>query len=384
MNLKTYSAALISLLYTSQLQAEISFHINQTVIGTGDSYKDESISIPSGSDTASGEITSHFEVLESGIRYQLISTKEVDGNKVLTVLDETITGQYPSATLELETRDNTYPVDAEFPPRTRADEPYYVTIKCADVPTGDELPYGAKHVNIRTFSADYVGDDVKEWAKVSENDDNFTAVNEGDAYLAVAGDYPPSDEDGIEHFPKVSIGEEEVRLYVIADAGTHDVLIQRNKISINVWPVAVGGAITYSENAIATDNSLHDAKLKDAPSIHINADDLYPTATVGVRIKHENASTWSDVTTASGEKFIFSSPVEIPQYPWSLEEANVPKTFLSGLIDQSGDYTVEVFTLAPFAGDNTYDDRPGIVLSTATFHMEPTLRINASSIMSAE
>ena len=245
-------------------------------------------------------------------------------------------------------------LDPHRPPRTRADQPYSVSVMVRKLPDpGIEIPMGApSKVVLRR--------DYKLYHPVlhipSENgsgqgtyDEAFELSRNGSYLMPGVVQNLPGQE------PTKVIGEETHSAYVAVDEGGK--LAKIASATIQIWPVASAEIIGVPAGARFTNipQNLETIFINPYPQSHTCAR-IYKTADPAPSARH----------------IILSSETRLNEHAPPSHPLRRPLMNLEEAIDEDGEYTIEVVTVTPF------DDGEPVILAEVSFEIDRILKVNGS------
>lgn len=313
---------------------------------------------PTGAGSASGTAMSPVPVMDGGALYQLFATG-ADTDTELHLVDEQMVGAYtPVATITINTLDP-YPVL-----RTRADEPFTVTVQAAGLLPGDPTaPEGAKKLLVESAAVYYDPDDNRVPIGEVEVEDSL-----GDFFVIGNGEVTRYDVSALQSTLEFKQrGEERFHAYALPDTNLGWLKIQSK--SIKVWPVADASIIGMA----------HGSSFQgDLPKVTVKFKDLYPSSHTYVHVYEGEQRVG-----ASNPRRLESSEVRantlVPQdaevvlTDWEDDILQGTETVLP-----TGTYTLEAVTVTPF---NNGDPE---VLTWATFFVDRTIQMNGNIVSGAQ
>ena len=316
-------------------QSSYTNFIRQTILGTTPAvYWDVSVA-------PSGERLSLMGITETGSRYELWTVKS-GATPTSFLLDSAYVSSYaPTATIDILTEDSewTGPV-----PRTRADRPFSVDIKVNGLLNGPLDPAGSKSVRLLRHVQSYGSTN-------GENIDRSQATLFSQAVIDKNGiltlDYPLTSIPGADRL-RVR-GEERFSVFTRNDDGSNDQqLVSRY---VQIWPVA-----TAAISGIDPGQTVR----FEAPQLVVTVNDLYPSSYTYTQI-YKGAPALGTVG-----KLIPSAQLQIDQ---ATPESRVwISDNYDSLIDEDGQWTIEVITETPFGAER---------MAHITFHVDRTLEVNS-------
>lgn len=319
-----------------------------------------------------GPYTPTLPVSSKGNVYQLWALGTAwDKNEYL--LDtKTITAYSPSASFAIETGDPYYRGDLNSPNfvrRTRADEPYTMTVTISGVVEDPAAAAEEKSVEVDALGMDYYTDTYSGLA-VPDDPDTPTINEERPAKAAYSLDndvltgnntwkygfdtplYPVLDSPADK---TKSVGEIKFTVTRYAADGIPATIIAEPKIE--VWPVASASFVGVVENQVFIDA---------IPELVFTYKDLYPDSKTYVQIYSGEGKTGTQGTIVETTERKYGSHYN----PSLTDHATVPQNVsiavsgLSSYTPKDGFYTMEIITETPF------HNRAQILLKRVTFEVD--------------
>jgi len=298
---------------------------------------------------ANVSLDSHLVDVDAlGIHLDIFLGDPADRSSLPKLLAEKAVGTYIPEAQVVITSEDTY-----YPPRTRADQPYQVSIhinKLPDPASADIPPsaptkvlvsrrYKLYHPTLHIPAPNGSGQGVYSQGLELKMNGSFSIPS---LYQQLPGEQPTK-----------SIGEETFSASV--KVGNPSAEANIGAATIQVWPVATATIDGIPDNA----------KFLNVPeNISAHLTDLYPDHVTYARIYKGVARLGADGNT------IASSVVQHNTY--APQDAVIPVTGLEEFIDTDGIYTVEVVTVTPF------NHRQPERLAYATFEVDRTLEVRGS------
>ena len=292
--------------------------------------------------SSTGEALSPLAIDPGGARFELWTVKNTNPPTAY-LLDSKYVGTYvPIAQLSITTGDPYAPIR-----RTRADQPFSVTVEMSELLTDPNAPDASRMVNFLHHVQSYGSGDG-----VNVNRANATLLgtevltqNGFKTYSFTINQVPGANRAKIR-------GEERFSVFSLEDYQAPE--SQLASQFVQIWPVA-DGAISGIE-----DGQLVRFKM---PTITIQLNDLYPGST-----------TYTQVY--KGPPVLGKEGINVPGGAWT-NGLNVPQNKplviddFAGVFDEGGDgqWTLEVITSTPFGLDR---------LAYVSFNLNRTIRFNGS------
>lgn len=341
--------ALLTLAPFAGLRADENFIMQEVVVnGQTIQYK-----IPVAN--AEGEVVSQPIDSDSAI-FRLYTIYTDSASKLQTLLLDTKSiGTYmPSSKVTISSQ------DPYVPARTRADQPYGVSVNVSGLSSDAAAPAAGKSVRVvrsykiysPTTMAATAGDKGTDYTNPFTLDKNTTySLSDGNA----AGGFLPR-LDMLENPKSALMGEESYTVYTGGSTTTATVLASG---SIRVWPIA---------DALFT--GIEKAKIYQTIPVGaaIQCNNLYPGCLVYAQI-------YRGVPGAplnAAQKI----PSAVLQYSAETREPQTqrfPLNDLATFINEDGDYTIEIMTVTPFNAK-----KPELISGgTVSFGIKRTIRVNA-------
>jgi hypothetical protein len=272
---------------------------------------------------AEGEAPSQLPLEEGGALFQLWTIDQSNARDFL--LDQKLVGAYlPSASITIKTLD-----PYSIVPRTRADQPFSVTVNGAGLLAGTDLPEAATRVLLEHHTAAY---DAEKTAIPAAKAISGTPLSS--AYLGTNGSttltFPvtnlqaadPTTASGEEHFVVHALGDESAAQTQLATA------------RVEVWPVASGKIEGITEG---------DRVRFHAPAITVSLTDLYPRSNTWLQVYQGTPRLDTVGTKVTGSVLVLDQDrgadrlLTVSDYDTALPE--------------DGTYTIELLTETPFGID---------------------------------
>ncbi|MCW1926460.1 hypothetical protein OKA05_28170 [Luteolibacter arcticus] len=289
-----------------------------------------------------GSVNSRPLTAESAI-FQLYTTVAgTNNNTTLKKLDEKTVGTFlPQVTVTALSE------DPYFPARTRADKPYGMRISIAGMSNLPTVPDYLKKVQVARSYKLY---DTTTYAATGTSGtyaDSF-AFRENGTFTdnAILQRLPVQR-------PTKAVGEESFTVYIHPDAGA--LQAELAKATVTIWPVAEG-----SIQGIDAGKTYNAAPLTGSVTLR----DLYPKSVTYAQIYKGKQAIGS--VGAPVPSTVLSYNTHAPQ------NAQLALSDLAALVDEDGDYTIEVLTITPFNGGAPE------LLASVSFVLNRTIRSNGS------
>lgn len=263
---------------------------------------------------------------EGGALFQLWTVEQATGKDYL--LDQKLVGAYlPAAAIEITTLDPYSRV-----PRTRADQPFTVTVHVDGLLTGANLPDAATRVLLEHHLAPFSpGKSAVTPAQAVSNAPDSSAFlgNDGETLLRFPVTSLPSAD------PTLARGEEHFVVHALGDGSISQT--QLASAFVEIWPVASGAIAGLNNGATIRYN---------APPLTITLKDLYPRSDSWLQVYEGAPKLNSDGTTVSGSKLVLDQD----------ESADRVLTLASydSVFPEDGTYTLELLTRTPFGIDRLH------------------------------
>jgi hypothetical protein len=313
---------------------------------------------PDSNGTASGTAISPVAVMDGGALYQLYAQGS-DSDTNFHLIDEQMVGAYtPVSTIIIETLDP-YPVT-----RTRADQPFTVTVQAAGLlPDDPTAPAGAKKLLVESVGVAYDSVDNRVPIGAVEVEDVL-----GDFYVIGNGEVSRYGTTAMSSaIANKQRGEERFHAYALPDTNLGWLKIQSKEIQ--VWPVAEAGITGIVHG---------DSFQGDLPNVTVDFTDLYPSSHTYVHVYEGEQRVG-----ASNPRRLESSEVHantlVPQdakvalTDWEDDLLRNGETVLP-----TGFYTLEVVTVTPFNNGEPE------ALTWVTFYVDRTIQINGNVTSGAQ
>jgi len=360
MKTKNYLMGLVSLIAAQAAWAQsgdLIQQVNYDALGTAYVYH-VYVNGPGANGTASGSAVSPVAVMEGGALYQLYAAGS-DSDTALHLIDEQMVGAYtPVSTITIESIDP-YPIT-----RTRADQPFTVTVQAAGLlPDDPTAPDGAKKLLVESVGVYYDLEDNRVPIGEDEEEDIL-----GDFYVIGNGEVSRSGTTAMSSdVANKQRGEERFNAYALPDSNLGWLKIQSKKIQ--VWPVAEAGITGIVHG---------DSFQGDLPNVTVEFTDLYPSSHTYVHVYEGEQRVG-----ASNPRRLESSEVRantlVPQNAkvaltdWEDDLLRNGETVLP-----TGFYTLEVVTVTPFNNGEPE------ALTWVTFFVDRTIQINGNVTSGAQ
>ena len=290
----------------------------------------------------SGSIVSKPIPVDSAVFQLYTNVAGANNSQTLTKLDEKVIGTYlPSATVQVLSE------DPYFPPRTRADKPYGVSMVISGLQANStEAPVYAKTVHVSRSYKLYDAVSHQPNGNSGTYADTITMRNNG-TYV---------DTGIVQRLPGLSptkaIGEESFTVKLHPDAGPTTELA---KGTVQIWPVAVASIAGIQEGK----------RYYKAPTDgRFSVRDVYPKSV-----------TYAQVYMGPQQTGKVGIPLPSTVVSYNTHEPQtvvLTLTDLEHLVDFDGIYTVEVLTITPFNGGAPE------LLAHVSFDLKRTISVNGS------
>ncbi|MCW1884758.1 hypothetical protein OKA04_08460 [Luteolibacter flavescens] len=292
--------------------------------------------------TDEGSVTSKPLTAETAI-FQLYTTVTGTNNtKTLKKLDEKTVGTFlPQVTVTALSE------DPYFPPRTRADKPYGLRIVISGMSTSATAPEYLKKLQVRRSYQLFNPTTYAATGTSGTYADSFTFRENGTFTDNAILQRLPGER------PTKVVGQEAFTVYMHPDAGT--VQSELGKATVTIWPVAEG-----SIQGIDAGKTYND--VPRAGSITLR--DLYPKSITYAQIYKGKQATGSVGRPVPST--VLSYNTHAPQ------NAQLAISDLDNLVDDDGEYTIEVLTITPFNGGAPE------YLGSVSFILNRTIRSNGA------
>lgn len=292
--------------------------------------------------SSTGEALSPLAIDPGGARFELWTVKNTNPPTAY-LLDSKYVGTYvPIAQIAISTGDP-YPTI----PRTRADQPFTVTVTMSELLADPEAPDASRMVNFLHHVQSYgSGDGV--------NIDRTMATLEGSETLMQNGirTYGFT----LHHIPGSNLakvrGEERFSVFSLEDYQAPE--SQLASQFVQIWPVADGAISGIEEGQLV--------RFK-MPSITVTLNDLYPGSSTYTQVYKGPPALGTEGLTVPGGSWINSKAIP--------ENKTLTIDDFAGVFDEGGDglWTMEVITSTPFGLDR---------LAYVSFNLNRTIRFNGS------
>lgn len=283
---------------------------------------------------------SQLTLEQDGALFQLWTIEQATAKDYL--LDQKLVGAYlPAASVTVRTLDPYTVV-----PRTRADQPFTVSIQVSGLLSGTGLPEASTKVLLEHHLANYIGDQKSVPAAQA-----ISGTPHSSAYLSANGtislDFPvtnlkaadPTTARGEEHFVVHALGDESAGQTQLATA------------YVQVWPVASGSIQGISQNQ----------KVRfHAPELTVTLTDLYPRSNTWLQVYPGTAKLSTTGTPVNGSILILDQDRS--------DNRLLTVSDYDAIMPDDGTYTVELLTQTPFGIDR---------LDHVTFIVDRKLEIRA-------
>jgi len=287
-----------------------------------------------------GSQLSPLAINPNGARFELWTVKSSPLTSYL--LDTTYVNSYvPVADVTITSED-----PYEVIPRTRADQPFTVTIDVQGLSADPDAPDAAKGVkllrHVQSYGADGNG--------ININRNLATLLSQGslESNGTFTLQYPVTSIPGADR-TKVR-GEERISVFSYEDYQAPE--SQLASRFIQIWPLAES-TVTGIEDG--------DTIKGNAPRLTIDLNDLYPDSYTYAQVYKGSPQLGSDGALVPGSALLVDSSV--PR-----DEQLVVENWDS-IIEDDGEWTLEVLTDTPFGTDR---------LEYLTFTVKRTIRLNGS------
>lgn len=289
-----------------------------------------------------GERLSPLEINPGGARFELWA---VDGTTLTPhLLDQRYVGAYvPRATLEVRSED-----PYQTRPRTRADRPFDIVVNLDGLLADPSAPEASRMVNLQHFAQSYgaSGTGVGVDPNSGELQSSGTMVSNGTETLLFESHSIPgtggnrAKARGFERFVVESLPDYQAPPAQVA-AG-----------SIQIWPVA-DGTITGVE---------HGDKLRfKTPDLTVTLNDLYPDSLTYAQVYKGSPALGTIGTVVPGSAIVVNGAVP--------ESRVLVLDDWDSVIEESGDWTIELLTETPFGTDRLFN---------MSFNINRDIKINGS------
>jgi hypothetical protein len=273
-----------------------------------------------------GEAPSQFPIEEGGALFQLWTIHQATTQDFL--LDQKLVGAYlPSASIAIETLDPYSVV-----PRTRADQPFTVSVNIAGLRGVTGLPEEAPRVLLEHHTAGYTsGQTTLPAAGV------ISGTPLSSAYIGINGTttliFPVT--NLIAADPTKAAGEEHFVVHSPGD-GT-DPQTQLATAHVEVWPVASGKIEGIAEG---------DRVRFHAPAITVSLTDLYPRSNTWLQVYPGNPRLDTVGTKVSGSMLVLDQNRGVDRL--------LTVSDYDTVLPEDGTYTLELLTETPFGIDRLH------------------------------
>jgi hypothetical protein len=233
-------------------------------------------------------------------------------------------------------------------PRTRADQPFTVTITVNGLTTDPTAPLAAQQVKLLRHHQSYPA------TSDGSNIDRSQATLHTQASLTSNGAHTLSYSQTVLPAPNGNFlktkGEERFSVFSLADYQSPESLLSSDFIQI--WPVATG--------SVSGINSTTVIRAK-APNVSVNLVDLYPDSVTYAQVYPGPPSLGTVGTMIPGASLVVngSVPRDGQFFVWDWDSS----------IPSDGDWTMEVLTTTPFGTDR---------LAFVTFSVSRSIKVNGS------
>lgn len=287
-----------------------------------------------------GNSPSALTLEEEGALFQLWTIKQETFKDYL--LDQKIVGTYlPSAEITIQTGDP-YP----HVHRTRADQPFTVSINIGGLLGGAGIPDAAKRVLTEHHLAPYGPGQTSIDPRIATGrtpaSSGYINTNGTTSLNFTASSLPASD-------PTDAMGEEHFVVHSLPDVGAPQTQIASNYVQ--VWPVASGSIAGIEPGEVVRFTT---------PPLQLHLDNLYPSSTTYLQI-YPGAPRLG----VAGKK-IDGSILVIDQD--SKEDRILPVTEWGSSFEEEGEHTMEIITITPFGAER---------LAYLSFNVDRVLAVNA-------
>jgi hypothetical protein len=287
-----------------------------------------------------GNGPSQLPLEQDGALFQLWTVEQATAKDYL--LDQKLVGAYlPSASIIVTTLDPYSVV-----PRTRADQPFTVSIQVGGLLSGAGLPAASTKVLLEHHLANYTGNQISIPAAQA-----ISGTPQSSAYLTANGattlNFPvtnlkasdPTTARGEEHFVVHALGDEDAGQTQLASA------------YVQVWPVASGSIQGITQGQKIRFHS---------PELTVTLTDLYPRSNTWLQIYPGEAKLSTQGTPVDGSILILDQDRS--------DSRLLTVADYDSLMQEDGTYTVELLTQTPFGIDR---------LDHVTFTVDRKLEIRA-------
>jgi hypothetical protein len=273
-----------------------------------------------------GEAPSQLPLEEKGALFQLWTIEQATAKDHL--LDQKLVGAYlPTAGITIKTLD---PYSAV--PRTRADQPFTVTVDVAGLLAGSGLPDAATKVLLEHHLANYSGNQ-----KSVPVADAVSGTPYSSAYLTTNGttplNFPVTNLKASD--PTLATGEEHFVVHALGDDRTAQTQIA--SAYVQVWPVATG---TIQGLTAGQRVRFH------APALTVTLSDLYPRSNTWLQIYEGPARLNTEGTPIEGSALILDQDTS--------DSRILTVSDYDDVMEKDGTYTIELLTETPFGIDRLH------------------------------
>lgn len=292
-----------------------------------------------------GQQQSPLPINPGGARFELWTLKSSTAEEFL--IDQRYVGSYvPQGTVTIESEDPYVTVM-----RTRADRPFRVRVNVAQLLTDPSAPEASRKIRLIRHVQAY----GNEGNEATINRDNATVlvdtvIDENGDYVY---DYSLSSLPGVDR-SKLR-GEERFTLSTLRDyqGPTYDIPpFQVAGQYIQIWPVA-DGTITGMEDG--------DSIRFQSPTLTLTLNDLYPESRTYAQIYKGPPVLGTVGTPVPGSAIVFNDAVP--------HDRVLVLDQWDSVIDESGQWTMELLTETPFGIDR---------LDTLTFNINRDIQVNGT------
>lgn len=283
---------------------------------------------------------SQLPLEQDGALFQLWTIEQATSKDYL--LDQKLVGAYlPSAGISIRTMDPYTGV-----PRTRADQPFTVTLNVSGLLSGTGLPEASTKVLLEHHLASYNGGQ-----KSVPSAKAISGTPHSSAYLTTNGatvlQFPVTNLKASD--PTTAQGEEHFVIHALGDESTGQT--QLATAHVQVWPVASGSIEGIAENE----------KVRfHAPDLTVTLTDLYP-----------RSNTWLQIYPGAARLGTVGSPVDGSILILDQDRSDSRLLTVADydeVMAEDGTYTIELLTQTPFGIDR---------LDQVTFIVDRKLEIRA-------
>lgn len=298
----------------------------------------------------SGSMLSPLPIQKNGARFELwtIQSSSVSGVSEYLLSSSYVASYIPTASLTLSSSDTTSPV-----PRTRVDQPFYVTYTIGGLLSGATDPDASKAVtyqhHVQSYGPGGTGANLDRTQAILYREEKI----EKNATYNQTFTITSIPRDGFSSATKIR-GEERFTIRSLPDDrdGYHvDSLIIDSK-TIQIWPVA-DGSISGITNGQKVRYSV--------PQLTLTLNDLYPFSTTYLQAYKGNPVLGTTGAIISGSQLVINDSVPNSR-------TLVVSNYGADLADD-GTWTMELITKTPFGTDR---------LAYVTFELDRTMKVNGT------